>query len=184
MGVAETTTRTETRTDSSWVRIADASCASSASDREPGLVYLLYRGHHPSSRGEEEVDLVVTSARSSVLAAGRFSGVGKVASRNAFLGRPNKHSPACLLWPRSSSQIGGTIAPPSLAPASGGRYFAGIYPLPCIHATYLSCFSVLHAVKAPTNIERAALCTWWSQSFASASCWADVWPRAGLSAGG
>jgi len=24
---------------------------------------------------------------------------------------------------------------------------------------------VLHAVKAPTNIERAARCTWWSQSF-------------------
>ena len=49
------------RTDSRWVRIADTSCASGVSDREPGLVDLLYRGHQPQSRTEEEVNLVATS---------------------------------------------------------------------------------------------------------------------------
>jgi hypothetical protein len=61
LGVTETTTMTETRTDSRWVRTADTSCASGVSDREPGLVDLLYRGHHPQSRTEEEVNLIATS---------------------------------------------------------------------------------------------------------------------------
>jgi integrase len=34
-------------------------------------------------------------------------------------------------------------------------------------------------VKAPTNIDRAALCTWWTQSFRN-NVWAPLLRRAGL----
>lgn len=72
-------TMTETRTDSSEVRIADASCANGASDREAGLVPLLYRVHHAVVKRRRE--LVVTSARSSVLRRTAFRVVGEHQSR-------------------------------------------------------------------------------------------------------